>query len=295
MSRALVLGGGGPVGIAWESGLLAGLAESGADLSNADFIAGTSAGSFVGAQLAIGHTPAALAAPFLQENVQAYPTFAAQAPAPDLSGLVMKMMELFMGARPPEIIRAEIGASALAAPTMSEEEFIGRFAPALGGEPDGPWPKRSYACTAVDTADGSFHLWTKESGIGLARAVASSCAVPGIYPPITFRGRRYMDGGMKSATNAGIAKGHDLVVVVSVISGAALPAAATPFLRMFEREIEDLRSSGSRVEVIAPDAESAASFGPNLMDPTRRPAAASSGLRQGKAEAERIRMTWAAV
>ena len=38
MSRALVLSGGGPVGIAWETGLIAGLAEGGVDLSSADFI-----------------------------------------------------------------------------------------------------------------------------------------------------------------------------------------------------------------------------------------------------------------
>jgi ABC-type sugar transport system substrate-binding protein len=54
MSRALVLGGGGPVGIAWECGLLAGLAQAGVDLGTADFILGTSAGSFVGARLAMG-------------------------------------------------------------------------------------------------------------------------------------------------------------------------------------------------------------------------------------------------
>jgi NTE family protein len=295
MTRALVLGGGGPVGIAWESGLLAGLAEDGADLSTADFIAGTSAGSFVGAQLALGHAPADLAAPFLKDSEQSYPKFSAQAALPDLSGLLMKMMELFSGARPAQVVRAEIGAWALAAPTIIEDEFIARFSPALDGQSDGPWPRRSYACTAVDAADGSFHLWTKASGIGLARAIASSCAVPGVYPPISFQGHRYIDGGMKSPTNADVAKGHALVVVVSVTSGAALPAAAAPFLRMFEREVQELRDSGSRVEVIAPDALSAESFGPNLMDASRRPAAAESGLRQGKMEAGRIRKFWAAV
>ena len=64
-TKALVLGGGGPVGIAWESGLLSGFAEAGVDLSDADFILGTSAGSFVGAQLAMGVSPASLAKPFL--------------------------------------------------------------------------------------------------------------------------------------------------------------------------------------------------------------------------------------
>src|ERR1700712_5206972 len=51
---ALVLGGGGITGIAWEIGLLAGLAEAGTDLSGADLVVGTSAGSVVGAQITSG-------------------------------------------------------------------------------------------------------------------------------------------------------------------------------------------------------------------------------------------------
>src|SRR5687768_10690370 len=52
--RALVLGGGGITGIGWELGLLAGLAEAGLDLSGADLVVGTSAGSVVGAKLTSG-------------------------------------------------------------------------------------------------------------------------------------------------------------------------------------------------------------------------------------------------
>src|SRR5919199_1718799 len=50
--RALVLGGGGITGIAWELGLLAGLRRLGTDLGDADLIVGTSAGAYVGAVLA---------------------------------------------------------------------------------------------------------------------------------------------------------------------------------------------------------------------------------------------------
>jgi NTE family protein len=289
MSRALILGGGGPVGIAWESGLLAGLAENGVDLSTSDFIVGTSAGSFVGAQLALGRSPAEVAAPDLTGSVRAP---AASSPAPDLTMLITKMLEAASGKRPAEEVRAEIGAWALQSPAMSEEDFIQRFAPSLGGEFDGPWPTKSYACTAVDAADGSFQMWNQDAGIGLARAVASSCAVPGIYPPITFRGRRYIDGGMRSATNADLAKGYDLVIVVAVTLRGMPSFIADVFGKRFEAELQSLRDAGSRVETIVPDEESSAAFGMNLMDAGRRQPSAQAGLRQGHSEAARLLKVW---
>jgi NTE family protein len=291
MTRALVLGGGGPVGIAWESGLLAGLAENGVDLSNSDFIVGTSAGSFVGARLALGISPAQIAAPDLAGAV---PAPAASGPPPDLTTLITKMLEALSGKRPAEEVRAEIGAWALASATISEADFTLRFAP-LGGDLDGPWPAKAYACTSVDAADGSFMVWNKDAGIGLARAVASSCAVPGIYPPISFRGRRYIDGGMRSATNADLAKGYDVVIVVAVMPRSMPSFIGDVFRRRFEGELQVLRDGGSRVEVIVPDEESTAAFGMNLMDASRRQPSAQAGLRQGRVEAARIAEIWAGI
>ena len=283
-TRALVLGGGGPVGIAWESGVLAGLAECGVDLSQADFICGTSAGSFVGARLALGHTPGSLAASYLTEEPSASST-----PQPSLTKLVLKMMAGALGRRPPETLRAEMGAWALQAKTISEEAFLERFASV-----DAPWPERDFVCTAVDTADGKFVLWNRESGIGLARAVASSCSVPSIYPPVTFRDRRYMDGGMRTATNADAAKGHSVVVVLALALGGVPAFIAKAFNKRLEGELQTLRESGSRVELITPDLDSKRAFGFNLMDARRRPAAAQAGLSQGRNEAARLRTIWEA-
>src|SRR4051794_41230756 len=52
--RALVLGGGGVAGISWETGVLAGLADAGVDVLDADLIVGTSAGSAVTVQVSSG-------------------------------------------------------------------------------------------------------------------------------------------------------------------------------------------------------------------------------------------------
>jgi NTE family protein len=292
--RALVLGGGGPVGIAWEAGLLAGFAEGGVDLAGADFIVGTSAGSFVGAQLAMGKTPGALAAPIIAESApEQQPSSARHAgPPPDLTMLLTKMAEAASGKRPAKEVRAEIGKWALEAKTMSEETFIAGFGRSFNDLADDAWPSRNYACTAVDALTGEFVVWNKEAGVGIKRAVASSCSVPGVFPPITIKDRRYIDGGMRSATNADLAKGYDVAVVVAVTGAAADPAIAERFRKMLDNELKVLRDSGTRVELIVPDAGSIAAFGVNLMDGRRRPGAASAGLTQGRTKAASLRSLW---
>src|SRR4051812_45548934 len=111
-SRALVLGGGGPVGIAWESGLVAGLAQGGVDLATADFILGTSAGSFVGARLALGSDARAFAAPITADKIPSDDRRVAgpDGAPPDLSKLMQLMGEAQGGTRNPAEVRAEIGA-----------------------------------------------------------------------------------------------------------------------------------------------------------------------------------------
>ncbi|MFZ0981549.1 MAG: patatin-like phospholipase family protein [Candidatus Acidiferrales bacterium] len=295
--RALVLGGGGAVGVAWESGLLAGLAEAGLDLSGADFILGTSAGSVVGCQLAMGRDATALAAPVLNEGANrqgSSPSRSSGSPPPDLSVLIEKMAKAMSSTGPADQARAELGAWALQAETGSEDEFVARFARSIGDYPEGSWPDR-FACTAVDASDGSFVVWNKESGVSLARAVASSCSVPGIAPPVTLRGRRYMDGGMRSPTNADVAKGFDVVFLVAISAGGGA-GAATPmadvFRRRLEGELDTVRQSGSRIELMIPDAASLEAFGPNMMDFGRRPGAARAGLAQGRSVAAKLRSAW---
>lgn len=90
--------------------------------------------------------------------------------------------------------------------------------------------------------------------------------------------------GPAAATNADLAKGYDVVVVVA-ISSQAVPEVLR---RPLERELLALRDSGSRVEILSPDAESFEAFGPNLMDFGRRPAAAANGIRQGKAGSDTL-------
>ena len=294
-SRALVLGGGGPVGIAWESGLLAGLARAGVDLGKADFILGTSAGSFVGARLAMGAETDKLADPIVADaESPVRPMNRGGRPPPDLSKLMRLMAAAQSAEREPKAARVEVGAYALEAETMSEDEFIASFGRSFAALPDDTWPERGFACTAVDVETGAFRLWTKDAGVGVTRAVASSCAVPGVYPPMTLQGRRWMDGGIRSSTNADLATGHDVVVVVAVQPRNLTPGGA--LIRTFARldeEVESLKAGGAKVVVLTPDEVSQEAMGPNLMDFRKRAPAARAGLAQGEALARDLWL-WAA-
>lgn len=165
-----------------------------------------------------------------------------------------------------------------------------------GGQRLEVWPER-YACTAVDAETGELVVWDVESDVPLERAVASSCAVPGIFAPITICGRRYIDGGMRSATNADLATGHDVVVLVSLMSparmaGAAADPRAARFVARMECELRVLGERGATVELIIPDDQAAAAFGLNLMDASLAPAAAVEGVRQGEDLAEQLGGLW---
>ena len=66
----------------------------------------------------------------------------------------------------------------------------------------GDWPARAYACTAVDAETGEFVTWSKDSGVPIERAIASSCCVPGIFPPITINGRHW--GGIRIGCDSSV-------------------------------------------------------------------------------------------
>ncbi len=300
-SRAVVLGGGGPVGVGWEVGLAAGLAKAGVHLADSDLVIGTSAGSLAGALLTSGEDPGALV-----DQVEAM--FAAGVGTSgvdqvDMAGLA-GLMEAMLGPEAAEATAeeipteqerlAEVGAIALAAETISEDAFVGTMAPTLGGR---AWP-RHFACTAVDAVTGEFRLWDEAAGAPLERAVASSCAVPGMYPPITIDGKRYMDGGVRTMHNADLAEGHDSVVVVSVMMTKLPPGISDPRLEHFfarqQATIDHLTATGSAVEVIEPDVEflTISGMGMALMDFSVVAAAAAAGVRLGEASAERIAAIW---
>ncbi len=283
-SHALVLGGGGPVGIGWEAGIIKGLDDQGIHLADADLIVGTSAGSAVGTQIASGVTPAVL----FEEQLAQVESETKMEFTPDLPALVA-IGELWVGGlHVSQDVRAEIGALAINAKTGEEQAWIATFRTSL---PSPDWPDRRLLITGVDVSTGEFMVWDRTSGVKLELAIAASCSVPGILPPVTIDGHRFMDGGVRSVSNADLAKGYDRVVVIAPSGSADNPFDRNTLLQL-EEETQTLRDGGSTVEVVLPDAEALAASGPNRMDMAFLRPAAEAGLRQATAIAGQIRAAW---
>jgi NTE family protein len=281
MTRALVLGGGGVAGVAWETGVLAGLAESGVDVLDADLVVGTSAGSTVAAQVT-GGVP-------LEELLARQADPARQRPEltpnADVTALLAHFAEASGKAKDgPDLLRG-IGELALFTNTVPEEDRLAVIRDRL---PSHEWPARAVRITAVDTATGELVVFDRDSGVSLVDAVAASCAVPGVWPAVTIDGRRYMDGGIRSGENADLAAGFDTVLVLQVLE----LSAGQHWGMDLDTQVRTLRAGGSAVEVITADEASAAAFTTNPLDPATRVPSALAGVAQGRAEAARIRAFW---
>ncbi|OLR92880.1 patatin-like phospholipase family protein [Actinokineospora bangkokensis] len=271
MAEALVLGGGGVGGIAWMTGVLAGLAEVGRDVSGAGVLVGTSAGSTVAAQVGSGLGLHELYARQTEPGLQAAELVVEW----DLEGFVQRLTAAAQGRSPVELRRV-IGAMALAAETVPAAQ---RLAVIQSRLPVQGWPERDVRVVAVDAESGDMRVFDRDSGVRLVDAVAASCAVPGVWPPVEIEGRHYIDGGVRSNENADLALGCEQVVVLAPM-GVESPLPGEKPLAV---AVEELRAAGARVAVVVPDSASVEAVGVNPLDPACRRPAAEAGLAQGRA------------
>jgi NTE family protein len=279
--RALVLGGGGVAGIAWMTGLLFGLNERSVDLGNAELILGTSAGSAVAAQLGC---PISLEELYLR---QVDPALQTREITPN-PRLLQQLLEAFPAIAKPynraELTR-KVGQWALRAPTVTEAERRSVVAARL---PAHAWPDRLLRITAVDTETGETRIFDRLSGTGLVDAVAASCAVPGVWPPVTIDGRRYMDGGVRSSDNADLAQGYARIVILSPNGLRADEIVAFPL----RDQIEILENAGAQTYLIEPDDASRTAIGLNPLLPATRKPAAEAGRAQAQSIAKDLERFW---
>jgi NTE family protein len=275
--RALVLGAGGEAGIAWEVGLLAGLAGRGVDLTAADLVVGTSAGAGVAARINSGATLAEL-----------YETQLAPADGEIVTSFGPRVIAKYIWAvaparRNPVRARIRLGRMAVRSRTEPAAERRAVVAARLGTH---DWPTGNLLITAVDVDTGELATLDSGSGVDLVDAVGASCAVPGVWPPVTINGRRLMDGGMRSPANADLAAGYDRVVVVAPITRGLKPMPSVI------EQVTELARSCQAVALLVPDAASVAAFGRNLLDPRTRAPSARAGYTQAAAARADVAAVW---
>lgn len=280
MKTALVLAGGGVAGIAWELGVLRGLRDADPGLADrvigADVVVGTSAGSAVGAQITSGVDLDDLYAEQLAEATAEIEVEL------DMDRLFARLAEAAAAAASPVEVRRAIGAVALHTETVPEPV---RHAAIQGRLPVPDWPDRDLRIPAVDARSGEVVVFTRDSGVRMVDAVAASCAVPGVWPPVTIGDHRYVDGGVRSSTNADLATGTDRVLVI-------LPSPVDqpdPFAQL-DAETEALRPAA--VFAVHADAASVAAFGVNPLSPATRGPSARAGREVGRSVAAEVAAFW---
>jgi NTE family protein len=289
MRTGLVLGGGGVLGVAYHAGVLAALQHDlGWDARATDVVVGTSAGSVVAALLRLGASPTDLAAvavgadpwdtpealfePLRRDRPVTPPTRAIpfELPRPRMPdpGLVLRWMMQPWSFNPLDAIVTMLPDGRV---DMIEELQL------AGSVFDAGWPNEELAICAVRRRDCRQIVFDGSSGIPLYKALAASCAIPGHFAPVRVDGAAYVDGGVRSPTNADALsrRGVDLAIIVAPMAGGS-GAATGPegLLRRYARQKLDaeraaLRRAGIRCVVIEPGVDVTQRMGLAFMDDDR--------------------------
>lgn len=280
----LVLGAGGIAGYTFHTATLNALSEAtGWDPRTAEIIVGTSAGSGVAAMIRGNVACGEL----LERTMSVSSDPAGMARLRQVSGRGQRMMNpAWLGPAAPSLVARELlrgprmrPMTMLAAtlPAGRIETFaVGDQAAAIHGS---HWPDQALWLPAVSLSTGALTVFGRDPvEVDVASAVEASCAIPAYFQPVVINGHRYVDGGMRSATNASLLAEMDLdlVVVLSPMSidqiEARSPALAA--LRAFPRmqvraELRALEAAGIPTLLMEPDKSVSEAAGLNPMDPTR--------------------------
>ena len=293
-SRALVLGGGGSAGNAWEIGVIAGLFDAGLDVTEADLIIGTSAGSTAAAQIASATQPTELLANILaagpQPRTGPIGSDRGRVPRPAADHME-RTSAIIAAAKDPADMRRRMGAAALEMDAASDGSAQTQWRAVVAARlPSQSWPQRPMFIVAVNADTGEPVVFDRYSGVDLVDAVAASTANGFGVPPYSIGGNRYINGGYRRNENADLAAGYGWVLVLSPFGGRSLHPLEWGM--HLAAQLDELRARGSRVETIFPDSNSEHMFGANAMDLSLRPPAARAGYNQGGALAEQLTEFW---
>jgi NTE family protein len=293
--HVLVLGGGGILGEAWMTALLAGLAEAtGFDPRECEGFVGTSAGAIVAAALSAGIEPGSRLGALPEQPPATTAEVTADGGLPERAlGLALTVGR---GAAAPLAalgLRAtETGGAAARRAALRRVPAGRRSLGALGRELEqagARWDGR-LTLAAVDLDSGRRVMFgasdAPESSI--AAAVEASCSIPGVFAPVVIAGRRYVDGGVWSPTNMDRAPaGRGTRVLCLNPTGSVRSSLIAPLSGLLSRSVAGvealaLERRGARVTIVSPDDASLAAIGRNLMNPARRSRVIAAGLLQAR-------------
>jgi NTE family protein len=293
MRVGLVLGAGGVLGGAWLTGGLAAVAdETGWDPGAADHIVGTSAGSVIGALIASGVPAWFMVAHSGGESFDGLVDAAGNpAAAASRSGGADFKLHRGLPSVGPGSLR--LGLAAMRNPSRyTPAAAMGAWLPVgvVSNESIKDVVRRVVASgwtdhpntwiVACDYASGRRVPFGRDGTpqADLADAVAASCAIPGFYRPVEIGGRRYVDGGMYSASNLDLVAdaGLDVVICLNPTSTLESVESRHPLDRVADAvrkaagrrlgyEAKKVRANGTEVVLIQPVAEDLRLMGRNLM------------------------------
>jgi NTE family protein len=298
MRVGLVLGAGGIQGGAWLTGGLDALAEeTGWDPASADYVVGTSAGSMIGALCASGVPPWFMVAhsrgetfdtvsdargrPAAESDRSAGAGFRLQRALPPI-GPGSWRLALRTLANPRRYTPATVASGWLPRGIFSVEGLKDTIRSVV---PSGWSPHPNLWIVACDYETGRRVPFGRPGSppADLADAVAASCAIPGLYHPVAIGGRRYVDGGIYSTSNADVLRNQDLDLVICLNPTSTLhpirainPRDAINLIfqrasgRRLGSEAKKLRAAETDVVLIQPVHEDLQAMGPNLMRTSNR-------------------------
>jgi NTE family protein len=287
--RAIVFGGGGEWFTAWMLAFCTTVTKRGVDLGTADVCVGTSAGSIMGAYLASGQAPAAVAQ---FEQLAAHPEV--------LEKMVVTATGSPTQARAAQVMATAtdvedasiqtIGRAAMASRNMPVADYIASLDKLLGGM---PWPGATLHTTGVDCYTGERVVVSYDSGIPIATACAASSSLPGVNGP-TWLGDHYcMDGGISSLyTHSDLMAGAKRVVIFAMMCEPPTSGSFGLTIRVKPNVVHDevayLKEHGSDVFLVCANPAEGIDF----MNPATLKAAMESGASRGDAVAAELAAFW---
>jgi NTE family protein len=272
-------------------GVIAGLFDAALDVTEADLIIGTSAGSTAAAQITSA-SPTQLIAAILaaapQPRTGPIGSDGGRVPIGPVANHMERTSRIIAAAEDAADMRRRMGAAALDMDAASDGSGQTRWRATVAARlPSQRWPEQALLITVVDAHTGEPVVFDRHSGVDLVDAVAASTAGG---PPYSIGDHRYIDGGYRSIENADLAAGYGRVLVLSPFGGRS--RHPREWGTHLAAQVDELRARGSRVETIFPDSNTEHMFGANAMDLSLRPPAARAGYDQGRALAGQLTEIW---